>query len=145
MNADKPLMTTSQGYRVELLDAFASNSSLAGALGAAHALTGTWRSTVSDMRQVEQLTPADVQQVMFPRFGCAWPASSIPDPDLNPNSAPGMSKPSALTLSMTPSSTVTPTSWQHCASCIRLALNMTSTATGHEACKSVHLTEEWYS
>jgi len=48
---------------VELLDAFASNSSLAGALGAAHALTGTWRSTVSDMRQVEQLTPADVQQV----------------------------------------------------------------------------------
>ena len=55
--------TLPQGYRVELLDAFASNSSLAGALGAAHALTGTWRSTVSDMRQVEQLTPADVQQV----------------------------------------------------------------------------------
>ena len=48
---------------MELLDAFASNSSLAGALGAAHALTGTWRSTVSDMRQVEQLTPADVQEV----------------------------------------------------------------------------------
>ena len=48
---------------MELLEAFASNSSLAGALGASHALTGSWRTTVTDLARVEQLTSADIQRV----------------------------------------------------------------------------------
>ena len=52
---------------MELLEAFASNSSLAGALAASHALTGSWRSVVTDLSRVEQLTTADIQQVRLHR------------------------------------------------------------------------------
>jgi predicted Zn-dependent peptidase len=52
-----------KSYRIEVLQSISNNSSLASALVQTQALTGSWRTVVSDLEALEQLTVGDVERV----------------------------------------------------------------------------------
>ena len=52
-----------QGLRMELLEALGYNSSLAEALGTAHAMTGSWRTIPDNLRRADAMTSSDIQEV----------------------------------------------------------------------------------
>ncbi len=63
-----PTLGGAQAARVNLVDAVRSNASMASALAATHALSGTWRTLLADTRRVEGLTADEVRDVAARTF-----------------------------------------------------------------------------
>jgi predicted Zn-dependent peptidase len=57
-----------QSARVQLMDSFASNSSMANLLTQYHATMGGWREILTDLQRVEDLTAADIHDVAARTF-----------------------------------------------------------------------------